>query len=305
MASVAVITRTKNRELLLGRAFESVRAQSCRDLVWVVVNDGGAPGPVEAVATRAREAGLEVVVIHNSSSLGMEAASNKGIRASASEFLVIHDDDDSWQPTFLARTVAFLRSDAGRHYGGVVTRSVQIEEILSEKSCRVWSRMPFNPELCSVGLFSMARVNMFPPISFLYRREYYDQLGGYDESLPVLGDWEFNLRFLLRGDIAVIPELLANYHHRIAPHDPNYGNTIIHGVDRHVAYDTIIRNRLLREDLSDGKQGLGYLVGLSQELGKLHVPRFGLHWFISTRVRGLLGRYFRRLRWLCQCCPKY
>ncbi|WP_363323715.1 glycosyltransferase, partial [Accumulibacter sp.] len=43
---VAVITRTKDRPLLLQRALESVSGQSLTDIQWVIVNDGGEPAPV-------------------------------------------------------------------------------------------------------------------------------------------------------------------------------------------------------------------------------------------------------------------
>ena len=41
MKKVAVITRTRNRALLLRRAARSVERQTFRAFSWVVVNDGG------------------------------------------------------------------------------------------------------------------------------------------------------------------------------------------------------------------------------------------------------------------------
>ena len=72
---VAVITRTKNRELLLNRALASVSSQTFRDFVWVIVNDGGERAPVEEIAGKASTSGIEVKVLHHEKSLGMEAAS--------------------------------------------------------------------------------------------------------------------------------------------------------------------------------------------------------------------------------------
>jgi glycosyltransferase involved in cell wall biosynthesis len=50
----------------------------------------------------------ELRVLHHAHSKGMEAASNAGIHASTGEFVVIHDDDDSWHPDFLRETVDYL-----------------------------------------------------------------------------------------------------------------------------------------------------------------------------------------------------
>ena len=48
-AAVAIITRTKDRPLLLRRAVESVLGQTHADWVHVIVNDGGDPAAVEQV----------------------------------------------------------------------------------------------------------------------------------------------------------------------------------------------------------------------------------------------------------------
>lgn len=262
---VAVITRTRNRPLMMARALDSLSAQVFSDLAWILVNDGGEPGPVESIAELGRQRGLCVTVLHHQQSRGMEVASNAGIRASDSEFIVIHDDDDSWEPAYLETCVGFLREFP--HYAGVVTQSTKIEEEVLPNGIKILARSPFNPGLMSIYLHEMAQENTFPPISFLYRRSVIDEIGLYAEELPVLGDWDFNLRFLERHDIGVIPAALANYHHRRALPDAqgHYGNSLYAGQNRHIEYDAIVRNRLLRRDLALGKPGLGWLVATGRQ----------------------------------------
>ena len=85
---IAVITRTKIRPLLLPRAAESVLCQKAEGLVWVVLNDGGARSDVEAVVQDFRsKSDNEAIVVHNETSVGMEAASNIGITSCNSEFV--------------------------------------------------------------------------------------------------------------------------------------------------------------------------------------------------------------------------
>lgn len=261
MNKVAVITRTKNRPILLVRALESVKTQIYKDLVWVIVNDGGLIPPVEEIASEAKKAGIKTILIHNEFSIGMEAASNKGISNSQSEYLIIHDDDDSWEPVFLNEAVDYLDSKTGKMYGGIVSHSYLVREVLEEDKCTIIDKVVFDQSLEEIYLADIAKKNSFPPISFLYRRSVYDKVGGYNEALPVLGDWEFNLRFLLESDIAVIPKPMANYHHRIqSAINSEYGNTVVQGSNKHSQYDTILRNHLLREDIKNNRFGLGYLV---------------------------------------------
>lgn len=298
-ARVGVITRTKDRPLLLDRARSSVLGQGFRDLLWVLVNDGGDPAPVERAAGLAREAGARVEVVHHARSQGMEAASNAGVERADCEFIVIHDDDDSWQPDFLERTVAFL--DGSDLYQGVVTRSWKVDEVLEPGGVRVLGRTPYNPHLEAIYLAELAVVNQFPPISFLFRRAMWQELGGFDPTLPVLGDWDFNLRFLARADIGVIPLALANYHFRprVDGSQAVYGNTVTHGLDQHVAYDAIVRNKLLRRDLAESRVGLGHLVGLGRHVAAFKHALRGVEGGTERLEAFLrdtaLGRALRRL----------
>lgn len=264
---VAIITRTKNRPILLPRVRESLHSQTYKDFIWVLVNDAGVREPVDHEANLAREKGMEVLVVHREESVGMEAASNDGVKKSSSEYIVIHDDDDTWEPQFLEKTVNFLENDP--RYVGVITHSMRIVERLTDKGAEFLASHPYNDWLTSVFLIDLAQTNRFPPISYLFRRSLYDDVHGFDESLPVLGDWDFNLRSLAVGDVAVIPELLANYHFRYDVHDNGYSNSVVGGIDKHAQYDPIYRNRMLRDDMKNGRVGIGHLINIGRLYGHI------------------------------------
>lgn len=288
MRSVAVITRTKDRPVLLQRALESVADQDFYDLRWVVVNDGGQPEPVDAIVEKARSFGVDATALHHPQSFGMEAASNAGIRACESEFVVIHDDDDSWDPRFLAKTTALLR-EAGPDstIAGVVTRSTRVIETMHGDSVTTSRTFPHDSALNHVTLFQVANLNhVFPPISFLYRRAALERVGLYREDLPVLGDWEFNMRFLQSWDIAVIPEYLALYHWRSGTGTGLYGNTVTDQKHLHGQYAAMLRNELLRSDLESGRFGLGAVVNLAQEFRHLE-ERLGPLIRVARQLRSI------------------
>lgn len=264
MHKVAVVTRTLARPLLLERALNSVSAQTMKNFVWVIVNDGGEASAVDRLAGRARQSGIEVSVIHNAKSNGMEAASNAGVRGSVSNYVVIHDDDDSWAPEFLSATTAFL--DTAGDYAGAVTHVSRITERITGSRIATIRREPHKPVIQAVQLADMARSNLFPPIAFTYRRSLYDKLGGYDETMAILGDWDFNLRILLCGDVGVIPRALANYHVRSGEplQDGAYANSITPGHARQLIADAAYRNRWLRADIEAGRFGLGNLLAIGR-----------------------------------------
>ena len=289
-AKVAIITRTKNRTILLRRAIESVLAQSFADWHMVIVNDGGEPTEVDnLVAAYLLRAAGRITVIHHPVSKGMEAASNVGLKASQSEYVIIHDDDDSWDPAFLERSVETLEGCALPSVAGVVTHSIRVLETLADGQVMITHQEPFNDWLEAVTLNRMAATNLFPPISFMYKRSVLSEIGGYREDLPVRGDWEFNLRFLQAFDIVVLPELLALYHHRLEASSGDYGNTVIGAQGKHVLYDALLKNEFLRRDLKDEALGIGFFSNLyhgheatHSQIGRLHHDISRLHEHLSA-----------------------
>jgi glycosyltransferase involved in cell wall biosynthesis len=259
--SVGVVMRTKNRALFLDRAVSSVLAQSFSKWRLIVVNDGGDPAEVESVlAGHATRLGSRLVVVHNPASVGMEAASNIGIAHATTDYILVHDDDDTLEPGFLEATTGFLESAEGASYNGVASKVTKVVERIVDDRIVVDRRERYRPEIESIELSGMAHRNLLCPISFLYRRAVHDTIGFYDESLPVLGDWEFYLRFLAKHDVHLLPAALANYHVRpVAPCDA-YGNSVAAAARQVPRHRAAIKNRLLRIDLERGTFGLGAML---------------------------------------------
>lgn len=242
---VSIITRTKNRPLLLPRACDSVLGQTTIDWEHVLVNDAGDSSVVESIVEpRRARYGDRLRVIHRERSTGMEAASNAGIRASHGRYLVIHDDDDSWHGRFLEKTTSMLeRLGPEDPVQGVVTHSTRVVEQLEANTVTEVFRHAFVEGLQPIRLWRVLEENAFPPISFLFRRSAWDALGPFDGSLPVLGDWEFNVRFLQRFDITVLPEMLAYYHHRTEDAANIYANTVTARDDLHRSTEAALIER--------------------------------------------------------------
>ncbi len=217
-ATVAVITRTKNRPEFLERAMDSVLGQTYQDWIHVIINDGGNARTVDLQAAFRRDAyGDRIIVLHNEQSTGMQSASNLGINAVDSEFIVIHDDDDSWKPSFLEATVEYLKKHGeASPIQGVATQSTQVtEELCMDGTLKEIERKAYYP-FEHVMLDELSCRNLFPPIAFLYRRKVHEAIGFFNQDFDVLGDHDFNLRFACRFDIGVLSAPLANYHWRKA-----------------------------------------------------------------------------------------
>jgi GT2 family glycosyltransferase len=175
-------------------------------------------------------------------------------------------------------------------YGGVVTHSLRIIEELDGQEVRQVASEPFNEWMTSVSLYRLAAGNTFPPISFLFRRDVWEDIGCFREALPVLGDWDFHLRVCARYEIGLVPGLLANYHHRTSIQSGDYGNTVVAADAKHRAYENLYRNELLRRDLEAGQFGLGFLVNMGSSFEQLHRQ----FWPMERVLRKLRGNFLMR-----------
>lgn len=249
MAKIAVITRTLDRPQFLHRALTSVASQTYTEYVHVIVNDGGDLDLVLKTVRTHPEVNLSrVIVVDNIGNQGMESASNNGIQAVNTKYVVIHDDDDTWDTKFLQKTIQFLEHRENSHYGGVVSHAQYVSEEVTPDGIVERSHVPYQDWVQVIHLAEMLTANMFAPIQFVFKREIYDEIGGYNEDFPVLGDWDFNVRFLYRHNIAVIQEQLARYHHRDVGDVISFGNSVIAGRNKHLEYSAVVRNNLARSN---------------------------------------------------------
>ncbi len=266
---VAVVVRTKDRPLLLRRALADVAAQEFGDWRLVIVNDGGDPAGVEdLLAELDADLRRRIAVVHHAEPLGMEEASNAGLAATTSDYVGIHDDDDTWEPRFLAATVAYL--DAHPEDAAVVTRTEIVYEEIHGSHVVETGRGPFWNELPAISLSDLLRTNRFVPIQLLYRRSVHDGVGPYRADLPVVGDWEFNLRLAQAYTIGLIDEVLAYWHQR--PRAQGDLSNSVSDEQARAAADLRVRDQLLKERVAaDGMGDLLYLTHYLQgEFDHLH-----------------------------------
>lgn len=294
---VHIILRTKNRTMLLARALDDILAQSIDDWDVTVVNDGGAADEVDRLVGE-REEGFagRVAVIHNSVSRGMEAAANQGILSREAAFIAIHDDDDTWHPDFLARTREWL--SANDEALAIAVRTEIVWERIDGDAVTELDREIFLPALRDVTLFDLVRFNTCVPISMLYRSSALHAVGLFDESLPVTGDWEFNVRLAFRGAIGFLPDTPLAYWHQRPGQGGVMGNSVIALRHEHASADRLVRDRALRKG-DDSDLGLAlYLTRyLDERFDEIHRRLGGVERLVGdTFFRRAVGAARRILR---------
>ena len=248
--TVTIVVRTRNRPAMLTRALVSIASQSFDDYEVVIVNDAGDEAEVREVVKKQKIAvRSKITIVTNEVSNGREAALESGLAVSHNRYYAVHDDDDSWHPHFLKKTVAYL--DEHPEAGGVATRCEIIRErVRADGTCIEIEREVLSTDNYGLSLVDMMVENYTPPISQLIRREVADRVGHWDGSLQTQADWDFNLRLLADSPVGFVDgEPLAYWHHRDTM-DASLGNSVVTDAYLHKWDNLHIRDRYLRAMLA-------------------------------------------------------
>jgi glycosyltransferase involved in cell wall biosynthesis len=198
---ITVVIPTRNRWRLLSAAVASALAQEEVDIEVAIVDDGSTD---ETPARLAELRDPRIRVIRHEESRGQAPARNTGIAAARATWLAFLDDDDLWSPRKLRTQLDAARTiDAIFAYAGSV--------VMDDDSHRV---TPDAPVPDPAGLASLLlKGNVIPGgcSSVLARTEAVRRLGGFDERLSQLSDWDMWLRLSDLGRAAACSEVLVAY----------------------------------------------------------------------------------------------
>ncbi len=197
MPAVSVIIPTYNRAAWVGEAAASVSAQTFRDYELMVVDDGSTDGTGEALASL----GGRLKVLRLEERRGVSAARNRGAAEARGEWLAFLDSDDLWLPEKLSQQMAYLKS----HPECAIC---QTEEIWIRNGVRVNPPKTHRKAGGDIFLQSLGRC-LVSPSAVVLRRRLFEELGGFDETLPAAEDYDLWLRIAWRHPVGLVPEPLV------------------------------------------------------------------------------------------------
>jgi len=253
----SVVTRTKNRNDLLLRNIKSVSSQSYENFTHIILNDGGDKDAVDNLLPKKN---AHIKVIHNKESVGIVAALNQAIRTTDKDtYIVILDDDDSWHKDRLKDTAAFIEKSVAKVVA--VKMDVVIETVENGETKELKRFLHEESGDGEISLYKQCIRNYLSNGAIAYHRSLYDELNGYDESLPTAEDWDFGIRLLQKYDVPLLRtgESLVYYHQRPEAVG-DLGNSVSDGVGTQEYAINLLRNRYLRQDMKKGTFGPGYIM---------------------------------------------
>jgi glycosyltransferase involved in cell wall biosynthesis len=204
-ALVSAIIPTYNRGYIVGKAIDSILAQTYKNIEIIVVDDGSTDDTQEKL----EKYGERIRVVYQRNS-GVAAARNCGIRASRGEIVAFLDSDDIWLPRKIEQQVSvFQRSGTGI----VCCLGNGIQKLWDGTARNVFDVGLFKPT-CNQGIW--LNVTEILTTRFIVlcqlvaiRREVFDRMGYFDESIHFLEDHDLLLRLSIEGPWGFIREPLT------------------------------------------------------------------------------------------------
>lgn len=229
---ISVIIPTYNRGWILKEAVDSVLSQEFYNFELIVVDDGSEDNSPDILASY----GDRIKVIRQENK-GVSSARNRGIASSSGRYIAFLDSDDLWLPGKLSAQFAFFESNPG-------ALICQTEETWQKNGKRV------NPgkrhKKMSGFYFEKAlELCMVSPSAIMVKKNLFDMVGLFDETLPACEDYDMWLRVNCRHPIYLIdtPLIIKRGGH----HDQLSG---MHSLDKYRIQSIIklIENSLLSGD---------------------------------------------------------
>lgn len=196
--TVSVVIPVYNRPAAVRRAIDSVLAQTFEDLEVVVVDDASSDETPKAV-TAVRD--QRVRLVRHETRRGGGAARNTGIRASTAPFVAFLDSDDKWLPEKLERQVDLFSRSSDR-LGLVYVGNRQMRA-----NGRVREVVPYRDDDLARSL--LVRNVVGGTSVGMVRRNVFDEVGTFDESLPAKQDLDLWLRIARRFEVDFVPDVLV------------------------------------------------------------------------------------------------
>lgn len=230
---VTVIIPTYNRAAFVAEAIDSVLAQSERDFELLVIDDGSTDE-----TQRVCEAYGARLQYFQQEHRGVSAARNFGIAQARGSFITFLDSDDLWQKHKLRQQIAWLNAhpEIMLCYTNEIwiRRGVRVNQKKLHQKAGGWI-YPLCLPRCIIS-----------PSSVLMRRELFEHVGTFDESLPICEDYDQWLRVAARFEVGFLDEPLII---KRGGHADQLSHSEF-GIDRYrvLALQKILRSDVLREE---------------------------------------------------------
>jgi glycosyltransferase involved in cell wall biosynthesis len=194
---MSVVMPVHNALPFLDESISSILGQTLSDFEFVILDDVSTDGSVELLREWSRRDSR--IRLHASKQrLGLSGASNAVVSKARAPIVARMDADDIAHPDRLRRQWNVLEGSRDVAVIGTLCNGIDSSgrEVRPRDRWRLLRRSTLIP---------------FPHGSAMFRREIFDQVGGYDEKAAGAEDQDLFLRMAARGRVLTLPDILYSY----------------------------------------------------------------------------------------------
>jgi glycosyltransferase involved in cell wall biosynthesis len=186
---ISVVVAFYNAERFLAEAIDSVLAQTYTHWELMLVDDGSSDSAPKIARSYAAQYPSRIFCLAHPGhrNLGMCTSRNLGVRHSRGRYIAVLDSDDVWMPRKLQEQMELMQihPEVGLVYG---MNEYWYDWAEDEMQVRHYGELPMPPsdrvyhppellKLC----YPLGRFNSPCPSDFLFRRDVFDEISGFEE----------------------------------------------------------------------------------------------------------------------------
>jgi len=198
---VSVVIPTYNRANIITDAVNTVLKQTYQNFEILIIDDGSTDN-TENIIKEIQDQRIKYIYQENN---GPAKARNNGIKHSKGEYIVFLDSDDLWHPELLEKHIKIL--NANSNIGMVSNHSLYKTfdgQYIRKKTCQAKN----NKEYLRYILTEPDKA--YPgPSTTMFKRECFEKVGYFDETLDFCEDWDMCFRVALFYEFHCINETLT------------------------------------------------------------------------------------------------
>ncbi|TFL17138.1 glycosyltransferase [Jannaschia formosa] len=200
---VSIVMPSWNRAFTIAEAIQSVIEQSYDNWELLVCDDASEDRTADVVRGF-DDPRIRYMRFLKSNGAG---ARNNGLRFARGEVIAYLDSDNLWHPLFLDRMLRALEAAPGVPIA--YSSYLDTETIGARITLQEVARPAFRP-------VQLSGKNFMDLNSIVHHRRVFDWLGGFDEALPRLQDWDLALRYTSVFRASHVDRTLVFYRRNIA-----------------------------------------------------------------------------------------
>lgn len=177
---VSVVVPTRDRKHRILRTLTTLVAQDYPAIEIVICDDGSVDGTSDFIK---EQYGDRVRVVRNDTSQGVSNARNRAIAEATGKWIAVCDDDDYWVSHKIRAQIEYMRKNDGKWS---FCQSVMVDDDLNILD--TWAGIHQQEKF-------VARIGYGNTVSggcssVIFSRRIFDEVGGFDQTLSTLADWD-------------------------------------------------------------------------------------------------------------------